>query len=78
MEAALRRVSRGLPDDARPRLVRFTGTEGIVRCGHRAKERVIDALRSIRTVGGQHATVETLGTSGTIRKATKKYLAPRA
>jgi ribonuclease P/MRP protein subunit POP5 len=74
MEGALREAARGLPVEARPELLRFAEGKGIVRCGHRHRDAVVEALRTIRSVGRQGARVETLGTSGTIRKAVEKYL----
>lgn len=71
---ALREAAHGLPEDARPWLIRWRGGEGVVRCGHRHKETVLDLLRSLRRIGGREVRVETLGTSGTVRKAVRKYL----
>ena len=58
-------------------LVEFDGTTGLVRTTNTEKEAAIEALRAIESVGGQPARVVTMGTSGTIRAATRKYLAPR-
>ena len=61
-----------LPDP--PWLVGFDDPKGLVRCTHRQKEATIDALRAIRVIAGVAVQVTTLGTSGTIRAATRKYL----
>ena len=47
---------------------------GLARCTHRNKEATIHALTALRTVAGESVRVTTLGTSGTIRAATEKYL----
>lgn len=73
---ALREASRALPGQARPRLVRFHRGGGIARVSHLHKEDMIRVLRSIRTIKSRRVVVDTLGTSGTIRKAIRKFLAP--
>ena len=55
-------------------LVEYDGGRGLVRCAHTAKEETIAFLNALR-VG--NARLRTVGTSGTIRKAREKYLAPR-
>jgi len=67
---------RGLP--ARPHLVGFNGRLGLARCIHVRKDETIAALRSIERVAGESVRTVTLGTSGTIRRATSKYLDDRA
>jgi len=66
---------RALPD--RPWLVGFSGVAGLVRCVHLRKEETIEALRGMIRVAGVDVRVTTLGTSGTIRRATSKYLRKR-
>ncbi len=68
MVVALDRASRaaGLPD--RKRLTVFTGHLGIARCGHTEQEVMIRALASITVIDGRPARVETVITSGTIKK----------
>lgn len=66
--AALRAASVPL------RLVEYDGARGLVRCPHLAKDAAIAFLNAL-LIGP--ARVSTTGTSGTIRKARAKYLAPR-
>lgn len=62
----------GLPDPLW--LVGFENPKGLVRCIHLRKEATIDALARLASIGGVAVRVTTLGTSGTIRRATEKYL----
>lgn len=55
-------------------LVGYDHPLGLARCTHRQKEATIQALNGLRTVAGDSVRVTTLGTSGTIRAATEKYL----
>jgi ribonuclease P/MRP protein subunit POP5 len=55
-------------------LVGFEDPLGLARCTHRKKEATIDALNGLRILGGEPVRVTTLGTSGTIRAASEKYL----
>ena len=55
-------------------LVDFAGTSGLVRTNHLEKDAAIHALTAIGTMGGERVRVTTVGTSGTIRAATRKYL----
>jgi len=73
---ALRAAAAALPAESRPRLVLWRDGQGLVRCPHTAKEPTIALVRGITAVGGQAVTVQTLGTSGTIRRARRKYLEP--
>ena len=63
-------------DRVEPWLTVFENNEGILRCAHGFKEEAMELLASIRTIGREKipVTVETLGTSGTIKRAKKKYL----
>jgi len=61
----------------RPWLVGFEGSLGLARTTHLMKDAAIQALVRIDSVGGARVVVTTLGTSGTIRKATAKYLRRR-
>ncbi|MFQ5907472.1 MAG: Rpp14/Pop5 family protein [Thermoplasmata archaeon] len=75
---ALSEAFQHLPEEAQPWLVRFQGGAGIVRVSHRQKETALGILRALRRIGGQAVTVHTLGTSGTVRAAIRKYLEPSA
>ena len=55
-------------------LVDFTRSSGLVRTTHLERDAAIVALTDIETVGGESVRVTTVGTSGTIRAATRKYL----
>jgi RNase P/RNase MRP subunit POP5 len=70
----LREAFASYPQEARPWLVLWRGGKGVVRCAHVRKDDVIHVLRSIRRIGGREVRVETLGTSGTVRKAVRKYI----
>lgn len=62
----------------RPRLVLFDvgSGKGLLRCGHMQVEALVDRLARIREVGGGKVKLETLGVSGTIRAAKRKFLVP--
>ena len=62
----------GLPD--RLWLVDYADPLGLARCVHTKKEATISALTGLTSIGGVAVRVTTLGTSGTIRAATDKYL----
>jgi len=55
-------------------LVDFARSSGLVRTTHLEKDAAIHALNAIGTLGGESVRVTTVGTSGTIRAATRKYL----
>jgi len=55
-------------------LVDFARSSGLVRTTHLEKDVAIHALNAIGTLGGESVRVRTVGTSGTIRAATRKYL----
>jgi RNase P/RNase MRP subunit POP5 len=61
----------------RPWLIMFEKGKGIVRCAHKSKDECINLLQSIRGVGGKDVKIRTLGTSGTVRGARRKYLESR-
>lgn len=63
---------------ASPRLwlVNFAGTSGLVRTTNLEKDDAIRALNGIDAMAGERVRVRTVGTSGTIRAATEKYLRP--
>ena len=55
-------------------LVGFEDPKGLVRCTHLRKDATIRALNALDSIAGEAVRVTTLGTSGTIRRATEKYL----
>ena len=55
-------------------LVNFEHPKGLARCTHRNKDATIAALRGLTTIGRTTVRVTTLGTSGTIRAAARRYL----
>lgn len=55
-------------------LVGYEDPRGLARCIHTEKDETIAALRRLASIGGAAVRVTTLGTSGTIRAATDKYL----
>lgn len=59
-------------------LVSFESPEGLVRTTNVRKDDAVRALNGIDRIAGLAARVETLGTSGTIRRATEKYLGRRS
>ena len=63
----------------KPWLTIFEDNEGILRCVHINKDEAIKLLTSIKIVGKEKmpVRVETLGTSGTIKQAKRKYLSLR-
>ncbi len=65
-------VLRGIP--GRLWLVDFADPLGLVRTTHLEKDAAIHALIAIEAVSGERVRVTTMGTSGTIRAATRKYL----
>jgi RNase P/RNase MRP subunit POP5 len=55
-------------------LVTFRDPKGLVRSTNLEKEEAIRSLNALRAIAGESVTVSTLGTSGTIRAAVRKYL----
>jgi RNase P/RNase MRP subunit POP5 len=55
-------------------LVDFAGTTGLVRTTNLEKDAAIRALNGIERVAGERVRITTVGTSGTIRAATRNYL----
>lgn len=55
-------------------LIKFDGKKGIVSCDHKEKMNVINLMNSIDNIRGKRVDLKTIGTSGTIKSATKKYL----
>ena len=61
----------------RPWLIMFEKGKGIIRCAHTSKDECINLLQAIKVVGGKSVKIRTLGTSGTVRGARRKYLEGR-
>jgi RNase P/RNase MRP subunit POP5 len=59
-----------------PWVIGIKNNYGLVRCHHKDKEKTIELLQSIDTIGRskKHVKIITLGTTGTIKSARKKYL----
>ena len=55
-------------------LVRFDKDKGIVRCNHIEKDNTIKLLTSINNISSNNVTIETLGTSGTIKSLIRKHM----
>lgn len=60
-------LSGALPASAK--LTRFDGTYGIVRTLHRDRDALVSVLNELRRLGSREVRIETLATSGTIRRA---------
>ena len=56
------------------RLIRFDGTNGILKCNHIEKEHAIELLTSIRAIASNKVNVSTIATSGTIRALIRKHM----
>lgn len=56
------------------RLIRFDGSTGIIKCNHTEKENTIKLLRSIKKIISKDVSIETLGTSGTIKALIRKHM----
>ena len=59
-----------------PWVISLTNKIGLIRCHHLDKQKTIELLQSITWIGNKKnlAKVETIGTTGTIQSARKKYL----
>jgi len=55
------------------RLIKFDGNKGIVKCKHTDKEKTIKLLKSIKNISQHKVSIETIGTSGTIKSLKKKH-----
>ena len=53
------------------RLIRFDGTNGILKCNHIEKEHAIELLTSIQSIASNKVNISTIATSGTIRALVK-------
>ena len=59
-----------------PWVIKVTNNYGLIRCHHLDKNKTINLLQSIEWTGKKKfpVNIRTLGTTGTIKKARKKYL----
>lgn len=55
-------------------LVDFAGSTGLARTTNTERDATVRALTGLHSLSGEAVRVTTLGTSGTIRRATEKYL----
>jgi RNase P/RNase MRP subunit POP5 len=56
-------------------VVRFNGEKGIVKCNHIEKENTIKLLNSIEKISSYKVSIQTVGTSGTIKSLLRKHMA---
>ena len=58
-------------DEIRPWLTAFRENRGILRCSHCDRDKAIELLKGINEIGEERlkVTIETITTSGTIKKA---------
>lgn len=64
-------------NNMKPWLTIFENNHGILSCVHTSKNEAIELLSSLKAVGREKVPikVDTLGTSGTIKKARNRYFA---
>jgi RNase P/RNase MRP subunit POP5 len=55
-------------------VVRFNGEKGIVKCNHIEKENTIKLLNSIEKISSYKVSIQTVGTSGTIKSLLRKHM----
>ncbi|MDI6707921.1 MAG: Rpp14/Pop5 family protein [Candidatus Thermoplasmatota archaeon] len=63
-----------LAHEINPWVVKYRANKGLLRCKHTKKEEAIKILTSIGCLGSEEIKIKTIGTSGTIKCATRKYL----
>lgn len=70
------RLGRDALEEMDPWLTVFDGRRGLLRVNHTMQEEAVEVLRSITWVGDRdhRVVVRTLGVSGTIRAAKRRYL----
>ena len=56
------------------RLIRFQENKGIVKCNHNEKDNTINLLRSIKKISSCKISINTIGTSGTIKALIGKHM----
>jgi RNase P/RNase MRP subunit POP5 len=54
-------------------LTRYNANRGVIRCFHTETTETIQLLRSIQRINDKKVTVDTIGTSGTIKTLLRKY-----
>lgn len=71
-----REKSNEYQEGIKPWLTVFDNNQGILRCAHTKKDEAMKLLCSIKAIGREKMPVKviTLGTSGTIKTAKKRYL----
>jgi RNase P/RNase MRP subunit POP5 len=57
----------------KPWLTRYKNNKGLLRCVHTGKGEAIRILNSVKQIGNITVEIKTVGTSGTIKAAMKKY-----
>ncbi|MBU3901817.1 MAG: hypothetical protein KKE04_00410 [Candidatus Thermoplasmatota archaeon] len=58
----------------KPWLTRYNNNRGLLRCLHTGKDEAIKILTSVKQIGNINVEIKTIGTSGTIKAAMRKYL----
>lgn len=53
-------------------VLRFDGSNGILKCNHKEKENAIKLLKSIKKISSNEVYIETTTSSGTIKSLIKK------
>jgi len=61
----------------KPWLTRYGNNKGLLRCLHTGKNEAIRILNSVKQIGNINVEIKTVGTSGTIKAAMRKYLTSR-
>lgn len=56
------------------RVLGFEDWKGIIQCSHTKVKETRASLATLTRIGGKRATLHILGTSGTIKRATEKFL----
>jgi RNase P/RNase MRP subunit POP5 len=74
---AVRKLAKGFPPGLKAWVVLVEGRRGILRCSHLHKADALALLQVLSDREGLDRPVKTLGTSGTIRAARRKYFSPR-
>jgi RNase P/RNase MRP subunit POP5 len=55
-------------------LIRFNGSQGVIRCKHTEKENTIEILNNIDRIKDKKVAIDTIATSGTIRSLINKHM----